>query len=63
MIKKAKAQKAKPRKDSRLFTAEEKKNKKPCTAKKHYWFYAGGECICSYCGKYLQPSGKITLRP
>ena len=46
-----------------MFTDEQKKGKSKCGNGKHYWSYAGGECICRYCGKFLQPGGKITARP
>lgn len=51
------------KKDSRMFSEQEKKGKIKCGNGKHYWSYAGGECICRYCGKFLQPSGKITNKP
>lgn len=35
--------------------------KKP-TKHTHSWSYRGGVCRCS-CGKFLQPSGKVTTKP
>lgn len=36
--------------------------KKKITKHTHLWAYFGGVCQCK-CGKYLQPSGKVTAKP
>lgn len=45
---------------------KKKVTKKKVTRKadkhKHLWAYMGGVCQCR-CGKYLQPSGKVTTKP